>query len=218
MRDRQPNVQAGSETGRALPEPGSRQRAGHDLQRTSPKRRRQTALSAILLTLITGAVILSMLLVTQAPRTGISDNFDRADGVLGHGWVASTDGWLRIASHAVVGTAGGLAGEVRVAGSFGANEYSQIEVTSTQLSGNEWIGPTVRSQNGGLDTYLGMYLWNSGDPELRLYKRTAGTWTQLGKSYASGPLPTGTKLRLTAVGSEISFEQDGTDRIAVTDR
>ena len=90
-------------------------------------------------------------------------------------------------------------------------------MTSTQLSGGQWVGPTVRSQNGGQDTYLGIYFWNSGTPQLRLYKRTAGAFTQLGASYNSGPLPAGTKLTLSAVGSTISFQQDGTTRIAVTD-
>ena len=49
-------------------------------------------------------------------------------------------------------------------------------------------------QNGGQNTYLGIYFWNNGSPQLRLYKRTAGTWTQLGSSYNSGPLPAGTTL------------------------
>ena len=109
------------------------------------------------------------------------------------------------------------AGDIRVAEGYGSDQYSQIEVTSTQLSGGQWIGPTVRSQNGGQDTYLGIYFWNSGNPQLRLYKRTAGTFTQLGASYNSGPLPAGTKLTLSAVGSTISFQQDGITRIAVTD-
>ena len=109
------------------------------------------------------------------------------------------------------------AGDIRIAESYGSDQYSQIEVTSTQLSGGQWIGPTVRSQNGGQDTYLGIYFWNNGTPQLRLYKRTAGTFTQLGSSYDSGPLPAGTKLTLSAIGSTISFQQDGTTRIAVTD-
>ena len=75
----------------------------------------------------------------------------------------------------------------------------------------------MRAQNGGQDTYLGIYFWNSGSPELRLYKRSAGTWTQLGSSYSSGPLAAGTELKLTAVGSTISFLQDGVERIAVSD-
>ena len=116
--------------------------------------------------------------------------------------------WGRRAAHA---------GDIRTAESYGSDQYSQIEVTSTQLSGGQWIGPTVRSQNGGQDTYLGIYFWNNGTPQLRLYKRTAGTFTQLGSSYDSGPLPAGTKLTLSAVGSTISFQQDGATRIAVTD-
>ena len=54
-------------------------------------------------------------------------------------------------------------------------------------------------------------------PQLRLYKRTAGTFTQLGTSYNSGPLPAGTKLTLPRPGSTISFQQNGTERIVVTD-
>ena len=145
------------------------------------------------------------------------DNFNRANGGLGAGWAAMSDGGLSIVSQRVVGTAGKYAGDIRVAESYGSDQYSQVEVTSTQLSGGQWVGPTVRSQNGGQDTYLGIYFWNNGTPQLRLYKRTAGTFTQLGDSYNSGPLPAGTKLRLSAVGSTISFQQNGTTRIAVTD-
>ena len=146
-----------------------------------------------------------------------ADDFNRPDGGLGAGWAAMSDGGLSIASQAVVGTADAQAGDIRVAESYGSDQFSQIEVTSTQLSGGEWIGPTVRSQNGGQDTYLGIYFWNNGNPQLRLYKRTAGTFIQLGNSYNSGPLPAGTKLTLSAVGSTISFQQDGTTRIAATD-
>ena len=128
-----------------------------------------------------------------------------------------SDGGLSIVSQQVVGTANAQAGDIRAGESYGSDQYSQIEVTSTQLTGGQWIGPTVRSQNGGQDTYLGIYFWNNGTPQLRLYKRTAGTFTQLGTSYNSGPLPAGTKLTLSALGSTIAFQQNGTTRIAVTD-
>ena len=146
-----------------------------------------------------------------------ADDFNRPDGGLGAGWAAISDGGLSIASQAVLGTANAQAGDIRIAESYGSDQFSQIEVTSTQLTGGEWIGPTVRSQNGGQDTYLGIYFWNNGNPQLRLYKRTAGTFIQLGNSYNSGPLPAGTKLTLTAVGSTIYFQQDGTTRIVATD-
>ena len=53
--------------------------------------------------------------------------------------------------------------------------------------------------------YLGIYFWNNGSPQLRLYKRSAGNWIQLGGSYASGPLAAGTVLKLASVGSRIAF-------------
>ena len=155
--------------------------------------------------------------VTCTTLTPGRDNFNRANGGLGASWAAMSDGGLSIVSQQVVGTANALAGDIRVAESYGSDQYSQIAVTSTQLSGGQWVGPTVRSQNGGQDTYLGIYFWNSGSPQLRLYKRTAGTFTQLGTSYNSGPLPAGTTLTLSAVGSTISFQQNGITRIAVTD-
>jgi putative esterase len=117
----------------------------------------------------------------------------------------------------VVGTANAQAGDVRVAESYGSDQYSQVEVTSTQLSGGQWIGAAVRAQNGGQDLYLGIYFWNNGTQQLRLYKRTAGTFTQLGSSFSSGPLPAGTQLTVSAVGSQISFSENGTVRIAVSD-
>ena len=128
-----------------------------------------------------------------------------------------SDGGLSIASQQVVGTAGALAGDIRSGESYGSDQFSQIEVTSTQLTGGQWVGPVVRSQNGGQDSYTAIYFWNYGNPQLRIYKRTGGTWTQLGGSYASGPLAAGTQLTLSAVGSRISLQQDGTVRLAVTD-
>ena len=91
-------------------------------------------------------------------------------------------------------------------------------MTSTQLTGGQWIGPMVRTQNGGQNAYVGIYFWNNGSPELQLFKRSGGnSWTQLGSTYNSGPLAAGTQLKVTAVGSTISFLQNGVTRISVTD-
>jgi Bacterial Ig-like domain/Putative esterase len=158
--------------------------------------------------------------VPSATQIG-TDDFNRTDGGLGAGWAAMTDGPLSIASQRVVGTAGVQAGDIRTAESYGSDQYSQIEVTSNSIGpgvggDGEWVGPTVRSQNGGADTYLGIYFWNQGSPELRLYVRTGGTFTLLG-SYDSGVLPGGTQLTLTAVGSTISFATNGIARITAHD-
>ena len=148
--------------------------------------------------------------------SGGSDDFNRPNGSLGSNWVAISDGALSIASQAVVGTSA-TAGDIRIAETYSSDQSSQIELTSTQLSGDQWVGPSVRTQNGGQNTYLGIYFWNNGSPQLRLYKRIAGTWIQLGSSYNSGPLPAGTTLQLSATGSTISFLQDGVTRITATD-
>ena len=154
---------------------------------------------------------------TSADSTAGSDDFNRADGGLGANWTGVSDGGLSISSQAVVGSSAGVAGDIWTGQTYASDQYSQVEVTSTQLTGGQWIGPAVRAQNGGQDTYLGIYFWNNGSPQLRLYERSAGTWTQLGGSYNSGPLAAGTQLQLIAVGSKISFLQNGVTRIAVSD-
>ncbi len=146
-----------------------------------------------------------------------TDNFNRSDGSLGAGWTDMTDGGLAISSQEVVGTNGTFSGEIRTGESFASDQSSQIEVTSTQLSGGEWIGPAVRAKNGGQSLYLGLYFWNNGDPELMLFKRIAGNWTQLGAAYQSGALVAGTQLTLAVSGSTLTFSQNGVVRITATD-
>ena len=106
---------------------------------------------------------------------------------------------------------------MRASNAFTSDQYSQVEVTSTQLTGSQWIGPAVRAQGGGQNAYLGMYWWNGGSPELKLFLRHAGNWTPIGSVYNSGPLAAGTKLELMAVGNTISFLENGVQRISAAD-
>ena len=88
----------------------------------------------------------------------------------------------------MVGTiAGGNSGDIRTAETYPSDQYSQVQVTSTPLTGNQWIGPVVRAQNGGQNVYVGLYFWNNGSPELMLFKRIGGGWTQLGSTYQFRP-------------------------------
>ena len=119
-------------------------------------------------------------------RQTASDSFARANGGLGSNWTA-TQGALAISSQTVAGTnASGYSGDMWSAQSFATDQYSQIQVSSTPLTGSQWIGPAVRAQNSGQSLYAGAYYWNQGKPELLLYKRISGTWTQLGSAYACG--------------------------------
>jgi uncharacterized membrane protein len=160
----------------------------------------------------------SVVCTTSGTTSGATDNFNRANGALGPNWTAVSDGALTITSQVAAGTAGnGTSGDIWTASSFGSDQYSQIEVTSTQLTGGQWVAAVVRSQNNGQNAYAGLYFWNSGAPVLSVFKRTGGAWTQIGSTYSSGALPAGTQLQLKAVGSTISFLQNGVQRISVTD-
>jgi len=126
------------------------------------------------------------------------------------------DGGLSISSQAMTGR-NGLAGDIWTGSTLTSNQYSQIEVTSRPLTGGQWIGTAVRAQHGGRDAYVGIYNWNGGRPELLLFRRSGGNWIQLGAGYSPGPLAAGTRLRLVAVGSTISFLENGVQRLSVSD-
>ena len=145
-----------------------------------------------------------------------SDDFNRADGPLGSNWTAMSDGAMTISSQVVAGGSSGQSGDTRTAETYTSDQYSQVQVTSTQLTGGQWIGPAVRSQSNG-NLYVGIYFWNGGSPQLRLYSRTWGSWTQLGSSYPTSGLAAGATLGLTATGSTISFLLNGSPVITVTD-
>jgi hypothetical protein len=147
-----------------------------------------------------------------------SDSFSRPDGPLGSGWTDMADGRLKIASGAVAGTsASAVSGGIRVGESYPSDQYSQLQLTATQLTGDQWIGPSVRMQADGSSGYVGAYSWNNGSPEVVLYVRTGQGLTELGTAYDSGPLPAGTTLKLEAVGGTVALLVNGTERIAVGD-
>jgi hypothetical protein len=151
------------------------------------------------------------------PAGTATDNFNRADGPLGSGWTDMSVGGLAISGQAVIGTNGGNSGDIRTGENYTSDQSSQIEVSSTQISGGQWIGPAVRAQNGGQSLYIGIYFWDFGNPLMMLFRLVGGSWAQLGASYSSGALPAGTQLKVTAVGSTISFLENGVTRVTATD-
>ena len=186
------------------------------MTRTLVSRSRGRALSLLLIFsfLLAGQVALSH--AASAATLG-SDNFNRANGSLGTGWAAISGGAMTISSQQVIGKANTNTGEIRTAETYPSDQFSQIQVTSTALSGGQWIAAAVRMQSSGQNAYAGLYYWNFGSPELMLFKRSGGSWTQLGGVYNSGALAAGTQLQLTAVGSTISLLQNGVQRLSVTD-
>ena len=142
-----------------------------------------------------GGANVTTVAVTCVPSGQLgADDFNRADGALGAGWAPIGDGGLSIGSQHVSGTkVAANAGDVRVAENYPSDQYSQLEVTSNSLGpdttgdAGAWIGPAVRSQNGGQNLYVGIYFWNNGNPQLQLYRRHGGQFTQLGGNYDCRP-------------------------------
>ncbi len=180
----------------------------------------QTGSMALKLLLLVPLVVslLSVLPLSSATAAmTATDDFSRADGSLGPNWTDMNDGGMAVASQQVVGTSSSYSGDIRSAETYASDQYSQIEITSTQLSGGQWIGTAVRAQNGGQDLYLGLYFWNYGNPVLMLFTRVGGGWTQLGSTYSSGALTAGTQLQLSATGSDLTFSENGAALITARD-
>ena len=145
------------------------------------------------------------------------DDFNRANGSLGPNWTDMNDAGLAISSQRWWAPTRGDSGDIRTAEVYASDQYSTVQITSTPLSGSQWVGPMVRAQGAGSGLYVGLYFWNNGNPELMLFKRVSGTWSQLGPTYPSGALAAGTQLTLTAAASTLTFAENGVDRITATD-
>jgi hypothetical protein len=174
---------------------------------------------ALKVLLLVALVVPALVAVPQSAfaTTTATDDFNRADGSLGANWTGITDGGMAILSQQVVGTNSGTSGDMRTAETYASDQYSQIEITSTQLRGGQWIGPAVRAQDGGQNTYLGIYWWNNGSPVLMLFKRISGNWTQLGSTNSSGALAAGTQLQPSVTGSSLTFSENGVALITASD-
>ena len=82
---------------------------------------------------------------------------------------------MSIASQQVIGTRGNT-GDIRTGGVvLQSDQFSQLAVSSTPLSGASGSAPAVRMQASGQSGYVGVYYWNNGSPELMLFLRNAGT-------------------------------------------
>ena len=138
-----------------------------------------------------------------------TDNFARANGGLGANWTATSDGGLSIASDQAVGSASGILGDMWSANAFTSDQYSQLMLTSTQLTSGQWVGPSVRMQSSGQQGYLALYFWNNGSPQVMLFSRNGG-WQQLGSSFSVSPLAAGAVLSLQAAGSALTVAVNGT--------
>ena len=86
----------------------------------------------------------------KAGTTSASDNFARANGSLGANWTDMADGGLTIVNQQVQGTnSGGYSGDVRTAETYSSDQSSQVQLTSTQITGGQWVAPPCGLKPGG---------------------------------------------------------------------
>ena len=107
------------------------------------------------------------------------------------------------------------AGDIRAGDSYESDQYSQVELTSTQLAGGSGWARRCAARMVARTRIWGS---TSGTAVIRNCGCTSGPAVRAVRdSYDSGPLGAGTRLTLSAVGSRIAFAEDGTERIVATD-
>ena len=128
-----------------------------------------------------GAVVAPVLSGPQraSAADSVSDNFNRANGSLGADWTNVADGRLAISSQVIVGTIAALRRHPHRE-TYPNDQYSQIEVTLTQLSVGQSIGAAMRAQSPS-DLYLGLYFWNKTTRN-SCCSAVGGNWTHLDAS------------------------------------
>ena len=93
-----------------------------------------------------------------------TDSFNRANGSLGPNWTATSDGAMSIVSQQVAGVAGADSGEIRTGESYPSDQFSQLTVSATALSGGGWVAAAVRMQASGQSGVRGLVLLELRQP------------------------------------------------------
>src|SRR5262252_9629984 len=107
------------------------------MARVNPLNPRSRVLWPLRFLVVFSFLLIPLVVISQdALAVTASDNFNRANGSLGAGWTDVSDGGLAIVSQAAAGTASaGVSGDIRTGESYPSDQYSQVQVTSTQLTG-----------------------------------------------------------------------------------
>src|SRR4029077_7654527 len=110
---------------------------------------------------------------------------------------------------------GAQASSTWTASTPGADHTAQATIAIAP-TGADWVGVCARAQNAGQDMYLAIYWNQSGSPVCQLYKRIAGTYTQMGANF-SVTMNVGDTLKITAIGSSIVLRVNNVPQITVSD-
>ena len=127
------------------------------------------------------------------------------------------DGGLTIVNQQVQGTnSGGDSGDIRTAETYSSDQSSQVQLTSTPVTGNQWVGPAIAP--GGRGRRLRRHLLRQlRQPRADAVLAQRRGLCQLGASVPVSPLAAGTTLSLSVTGSTLTFADNGTTAITATD-
>lgn len=143
------------------------------------------------------------------------DDFVRADGALGANWTSWTNaGGLIISADKVTdpGT-GDDFGNVWTANTYDPDQFSQVK-TSVVPTGSGYFGPVVRADSTGDNCYE--VIVHPSSAQLMLFKRATGNnFTSLASVAAT--FSVGDVVRLSAIGTTLTVNFNGTDVITFTD-
>ena len=141
--------------------------------------------------------------------TSFSDDFNRADGDPGAGWVQVSGTWSIVSQQLSPGASGATI-IIRPATSMATSDnYAQVTIAATTAVSQ---GVMCRSDSTGANGYL---LRNNGT-NWGLFKAVSGTFTAIGTTYTAAAAA-GDVAKIQAVGSTIKGFVNGVERISVTD-
>jgi hypothetical protein len=150
--------------------------------------------------------------------TNRTDDFNRADSSsalgtpsdAGSAWVALAGTW-GIVSNAAYKVANAATYEAATLESSVSDV--DVEVTLTQIGAAAAGGLVARATDNS--NYI-MTQHDAGGGNIYLFKRVAGSFTQLGSTYSGGIIP-GDVLKLTCNGSSLTVYKNGVSIITATD-
>lgn len=139
--------------------------------------------------------------------TSFADNFNRADGAPGAGWVLVSGPWTIISQQLSSGAAGGTV-VIRAATAMATSDHSaQITIAATtSASQGVWCRGDLTLDNG--------YVLRNNGSSWALFSVVAGAFTSIG-TFAAAAAP-GDVAKIQVAGSTITGWINGVSRISVT--
>lgn len=141
-----------------------------------------------------------------------ADTFDRADGAIGtpsdggSAWVVIAGAWNVISNRA------GMSNLTSLACAVLESSVSNVEVQATIPV----LGSTPRLVARLADANNFLLAYTNAGTTMQIYKRVAGTLTQLGSTY-SGTVSAGDVLKFRVNGNDLIFYQNGVARVTTSD-